>query len=1026
MINKTNYKLQVTSYKLLAAYCRLLTACCGLLLTACCLLPTAAFAQCPNVTLTLTPTPSTCQSNGTIRVAVSGSDAGNIRLSDALYNITPIAPSSYSQPWATAAGGTLTNVPPGTYRVGLQAFCLTNSAWVEYNPAAATVTVTGNYVVPNVYFGTLRKTLSCIPSGMIPIVVQDGRAPYTITMTARPSAYTGPTTTTITSLSGTPPRATHNFDDLPAGTYTFSVTDNCSYNTVITTTVTTASADYSPNFVYTYLYVPTTVVQNDCRSVRVMLIDDLASSGNASHDAWPHYSDAANAAKYYEVALSPGTATAPTTGWVALTQYMNYTLPVDYNTFRAQNGRVAVWIRLKGASCGPPALLRTAMLSGRDNVSISYSNQTCTDFTLTHRLSLTTLYVFCYPYQWQITTGNGASTFVPWTSVSTTDDQIVHNVPYGARIEYRDACGQTWNYTLPQTDPLALITVFGPATNQYCISNSLPLTSSGILSSFLQVSILSGNFPMNTRIETIGWPAGGPAPNHPDITITTATASVYPYTPASNPVNIWSPYQATMPGTYTFRVSMPVCPSPRTITVTPTFHTATPMSYTSVAGCDGLTVFPTGQLGSITGSATSTLAGTDTWFFIQSWPAGVTVNTARVQAGGSLTLPASGTYVIGMARTATACASNTLTINYTKQQLSLNAAVTTAYVCPGGTTGFIRVQGTGGSGSYTYFLLSTNGATTYASNSAGTFSYGTAGQSFLVRVRDNVCNTSFEQPVTILNLNVSAIASTSSPNNEFCEGSTIQLLCANLGNTTYSWTGPGTWTSTQQNPTRPNATTAMSGTYTVTVRPEGCGTNMVQSVVVRVNPKPPLPNVPNTSLSLCRNTVSPTIAALTAASVTNSSYTLRFYNSSGATITGTTLVPTATATTLTYHITQHHAATGCESDRRTVTVTVHDLPAAPAVTPVSSACSGSLFPIIISPVTAGLYYKVYSASSGGTFLGQSGVGSGVIAGLTAPASSATWHVSAVNSANCESTRTAVSIPVTPTVVPSVTITAVPH
>jgi len=817
--------MKTNSPKLPAAYC--------LLLAAYCLLPAAAFAQCPNVTLTLTPTPSTCMSNGTIRVAVSGGDAGNLQMTNAQYNITPVPPSSYQQPWATAAGGTLTGVPPGTYTAGLQAFCTTSGAWVTYS-TTATVVVAASYTVPNVYFGVISKTLSCMPSGMIPIVVQHGHLPYTITMTSSPPGYTGPTTATITTQTGNPRSGSYTFEDLPAGAYTFSVTDNCNYNTILTTTLATASADFDPSFISAFLYNPSVVVQNDCRSVRVQL-----RATSSSHDAWIYYSTDANAAKYYEVALSDDSTTPPTTGWAAPTAWRDYILPVDYKTFRAQAGRVAVWIRVKGASC-TPALLRTPGIATTNPVSVVYSNQTCTDFTLSHHLSLTTntTNIFCFPYQWQITTNNGASTFVPWTSVTAAGQQSVHNVPYGAQIDYQDASGQTWTQTLMQTDPLNQVFVNdnnqSTALNQ-CIINSLPLTSSGILSSVLQIYNNNGNFPMGTRIETISWPAGGPAPNHPDITITTATSNVYSYTSAASPTSAPAPYPMTMPGTYTVRVTMPGCPAPRTISVSPTFYTATPMSYTSVEDCTGLTVFPTGQLGSIVGATTSTLPGTSTWFFLQSWPSGVTVNTARVQTGGSLFLPASGTYVIGMARSSTQCSGNTLNIVYNKRQLSLNAALTTAYACPGGgTQGFIRVQGTNGSGSYTYELRTGN--TVHDTNTAGTFSYGSAGETYTVRVIDTGCGNSFDQVITILSLNAAAIASSNSPNNEFCSGNTIQLNCMNLGNTTYNWSGPGAWSSTQQNPTRPNATAAMAGTYTVSVIPENCTLPITDSVSITVNP----------------------------------------------------------------------------------------------------------------------------------------------------------------------------------------------
>jgi hypothetical protein len=55
--------------------------------------------------------------------------------------------------------------------------------------------------------------------------------------------------------------------------------------------------------------------------------------------------------------------------------------------------------------------------------------------------------------------------------------------------------------------------------------------------------------------------------------------------------------------------------------------------------------------------------------------------------------------------------------------------------------------------------------------------------------------------------------------------------------TAYSWTGPGNFTSSLQNPTRDNATLAMAGNYTLTVTDaNGCTGNASTNVVVNANP----------------------------------------------------------------------------------------------------------------------------------------------------------------------------------------------
>jgi hypothetical protein len=147
------------------------------------------------------------------------------------------------------------------------------------------------------------------------------------------------------------------------------------------------------------------------------------------------------------------------------------------------------------------------------------------------------------------------------------------------------------------------------------------------------------------------------------------------------------------------------------------------------------------------------------------------------------------------------------------------------------------VKGANGSGNYTYQLRNKTTGALIDENTTGLFSYGAANETYAIRVLDNECNTQFDQDVTILDLSDVQIAYASgSQNNVYCEGQTLSVNCITLGSTTYSWTGPNGWTSTEQNPTRPNATPDMSGRYTVTVYPEGCNDPMTQFLDIIVSP----------------------------------------------------------------------------------------------------------------------------------------------------------------------------------------------
>ncbi len=70
----------------------------------------------------------------------------------------------------------------------------------------------------------------------------------------------------------------------------------------------------------------------------------------------------------------------------------------------------------------------------------------------------------------------------------------------------------------------------------------------------------------------------------------------------------------------------------------------------------------------------------------------------------------------------------------------------------------------------------------------------------------------------------------------YCVGETIHLTANGQPGSSYSWTGPGGFTSTQQNPTRPNCTMAMAGTYTCTIT-VGSATNSATTEVV-IYPQP--------------------------------------------------------------------------------------------------------------------------------------------------------------------------------------------
>lgn len=138
-----------------------------------------------------------------------------------------------------------------------------------------------------------------------------------------------------------------------------------------------------------------------------------------------------------------------------------------------------------------------------------------------------------------------------------------------------------------------------------------------------------------------------------------------------------------------------------------------------------------------------------------------------------------------------------------------------------------------------------------------------------------------------------------------CVGQTIQLTVNNpVGGATYNWTGPNGWTSTQMNPTISNATTAMSGTYSLTITLNGQVSPAVTCTVL-VNPNPVITVTPSNT-SVCPGAS----ATLTPSSSTGTTW---FVWSDGSQGTGAITVAPTVSTTYTVTGTDLNGCTGTAS-----------------------------------------------------------------------------------------------------------------
>ncbi|MCD6064535.1 MAG: hypothetical protein K0R82_2446, partial [Flavipsychrobacter sp.] len=160
----------------------------------------------------------------------------------------------------------------------------------------------------------------------------------------------------------------------------------------------------------------------------------------------------------------------------------------------------------------------------------------------------------------------------------------------------------------------------------------------------------------------------------------------------------------------------------------------------------------------------------------------------------------------------------------------------------------------------------TTAGATYAWAGPGSYTAGTANAGrantttahsgdYVVIALLNGCETKDTTTATIYAFPSVPVIANNSP---LCPGDSLGLTAASTAGSVYQWTGPGSYSSIQQNPYRLNVNTSYAGTYEVTAMLNGCSSSNTTTVLVNPTPATPMatsnsPVCPNTPINLFAN-----------------------------------------------------------------------------------------------------------------------------------------------------------------------------
>ncbi len=161
--------------------------------------------------------------------------------------------------------------------------------------------------------------------------------------------------------------------------------------------------------------------------------------------------------------------------------------------------------------------------------------------------------------------------------------------------------------------------------------------------------------------------------------------------------------------------------------------------------------------------------------------------------------------------------------------VSIASSTANNTICAGSSMTFTATPVNGGTPMYQWKVNGTNVGTNSPTFTSSTLTNGQIVTCVMTSsIAGTTNSTSNSVTVTVNAIPVTPVVTVNSP---ICSGSSINLTTPAVTGATYAWSGPGSYTSTSQNPTLATSTTAMNGTYSLIVTANGCSSTSGTSTV---------------------------------------------------------------------------------------------------------------------------------------------------------------------------------------------------